>query len=81
MSVIAAEAGSQSKTQGGSSGLFVKFLVGLVTAFALLSPIWVLTHGMGFLNQPPPPYWKMNAGTPAAASSSGHSGPASFGGC
>ena len=58
----------------------IKALVTAIAIFALASPIWVLLHGMGYLNQAPPPFWGMHVGT--APAHSGHaSGPAGFGGC
>ena len=68
-----------SKTAGRSLGRSItKVAVIVIALFALLSPAWVLLHGMGYLNQAPPPYWLMNAGVGGASHASG---PASLGGC
>lgn len=58
----------------------VKVIVAAIAIFALGSPIWVLLHGLGYLNQAPPPFWGMHVGT-ASAHSGASSGPAGFGGC
>lgn len=69
----------QARSEGRSiGGTLVKALVIVIAVFALASPVWVVTHGIGYLNQAPPPYWHMNAGVGGAAHSSG---PASMGGC
>ncbi|MDA8392588.1 MAG: hypothetical protein M0Z87_07270 [Actinomycetota bacterium] len=57
----------------------IKVVVAAIAVFALGSPIWVLLHGMGYLNQAPPPFWGMHVGTASAHSTA--SGPAGFGGC
>ena len=70
----------EAKTTGTGSlkAILVKTFVIAVALFALLSPAWVVLHGMGYLNQAPPPYWQMNAGQGSSAQTSG---PASLGGC
>lgn len=72
-----------SSANGVSRGvIFIRMMILLVAVAALLSPIYVALRGSAFLNQPPPPYWQMNAGTPPVVGNagSGHK-PASFGGC
>lgn len=72
---------AQPSSSGGSRllALAVKFAVAVVVVFALGSPIWVLLHGMGYLNQSPPPYWNINAGQFAPGQHVARA--ASFGGC
>jgi len=72
--------GESTDREGRPLGqLLVKFAVVVISLFAVASPIWVLIHGMGFLNQAPPPYWNTNAGhaAPGQSTSVGRS----FGGC
>ena len=76
------EAEQSGQDHGSASRLAIKVAVVIITAFALLSPIWVLTHGMGYLNQAPPPYWGMAATQAASGSSHGApSGASGMGGC
>lgn len=72
-------ASSTNSTFGGV--VIIRMLIVLVAVAALLSPLYVALRGSAFLNQAPPPYWGMNAGTPPAAGSAGGHKPASFGGC
>lgn len=75
------QSGSLGASKSGRKSfgsLLVKALVIAVAIFALASPIWVVFHGMSYLNQAPPPYWQMNAGQGGAGA---HSGPAGLGGC
>ncbi len=68
----------------GGGGSFLpmvgKLAVLIVAVFALASPIWVLFHGMSFLNQAPPPYWNMHAGHTAPGQARAARS-VSFGGC
>lgn len=62
--------------------LLVRIGIVLVAVAAVLSPLYVALRGSAFLNQPPPPYWGVSAGTPPkTGGAAGGQAPASFGGC
>ncbi len=62
--------------------LVIRMLIVVVAVAALLSPLYVALRGSAFLNQAPPPFFGVNAGTPPAAGGTtpGHK-TAGFGGC
>lgn len=79
MSTVTSASGSSNAS---AAVTVVRLVIVLVAVAALLSPLYVALRGSAFLNQAPPPYWGMNAGTPATVGNAGtgHKA-ASFGGC
>lgn len=63
--------------------LAVRILIVLVSAAALASPLYVALRGSSYLNQPPPPFWGVSAGTGSTGSTgaTGVHATSGLGGC
>lgn len=62
--------------------IVVRIVILLIAVGALLSPVYVAIRGTAFLNQPPPPFYGVHAGTGTGATSTGAGHKtAGFGGC
>lgn len=81
---MTAVARSEEATGPTKLVLLVRIAIVVIAVLALLSPVYAALRGSTFLNQPPPPYYGVNAGTPPAAGA-GSAGTAhktaGFGGC